>query len=457
VEVCAAGPSLRPGGGCERKTRPHIQNSSEAQIPANPYDIPETKDPALSLKRPWRRSIYFFGTLVILAAGLLGWHLTRTGPPGAAPAVHGWIHTDGTSLIDASGKKVILAGVDDSRLDAGEGNRPDHCDLIWSPASAADIANMRSMGFNMDRIGVSWANLEPAPPTVNANGTLTHHWNKRYLAALDREIKDLHANHMAAILDMHDAGWSPAFTGHPGQCEGHGLPRWLYNGWLYITAQNNADALGVARCQFFSDTKEAGMPERPQEGFAAVWKMLARRYAANPTVIGADMFNEPIWPTACLDANLRSFYQKVGHAIRMVNTRILLICEDSGYAAKPTGAFLLRRMPALNNALYSWHFYPASWKDGRAALAAHLALARSWNVPLWIGEFDAFGGSYNIAIKPQVDPRWHSDLSALMKYFKDNRISWTIWDYDYGGYSVVVPGTTRPKRGLMSLLRQDMS
>lgn len=60
---------------------------------------------------------------------------------------------------------------------------------------------MRAMGFNMDRIALSWANLEPVPPTVNPNGTLTHHWNRQYLAALDRELGDLHAHHMVAIME----------------------------------------------------------------------------------------------------------------------------------------------------------------------------------------------------------------------------------------------------------------
>jgi hypothetical protein len=44
----------------------------------------------------------------------------------------------------------------------------------------------------------------------------------------------------------------------------------------------------------------------------------------------------------------------------------------------------------------------------------------------------------------------------LMSYFKQNSISWSIWDYDGGGYSVVVPGTTQPKQPLLSLLKQDM-
>ena len=429
-------------------------------VPSNPEDGPETPALALPPKRYWKRYINVFRVLIpaVLVASLVGWYVARhqanyrslDGPPSGASAVHGWIHTNGTALVDASGKRVILAGVDDSRLDAGQGNKHDRCDRVWSATSAADIANMRSLGFNMDRVGVSWANLEPMAPTVNPNGSVTHHWNMRYLAALDGEIRDIQADHMVAILDMHQSGWSPAFTG--SECEGHGLPA-----WLYTTAQYSSDAVGVARCEFFSDTKESGAPEKPQEGFAAVWKMLARRYASNRTVVGADMFNEPNWPGFCTGANLSSFYDKVGHAIRVVNHHILLIYEDKAYSIVPVNdAFLLKQQPTLSNAVYSWHFYPTNWSVGRASLAAHLARAQEWSVPLWIGEFDGFGGSYNIHVKPPLDPNWQSDLRALMKYFKRNRISWSIWDYDYGGYSVVAPGTTRPKRGLMAVLKRDM-
>jgi Cellulase (glycosyl hydrolase family 5) len=426
-------------------------------VVTNPERLPETPVPKLPPKPSRKRSIRLFRTaiVVVLIAFLLGWYLARLqgghGTQIAAPQVHGWIHTDGTSLVDARGKPVILAGVDDSRLDAGEGNTPDSCHLMWSAASAADIANMRALGFNMDRIGISWANLEPTPPTVNPDGTLTHHWNMRYLAALDGEIKDLHANHMVAILDMHQSGWSPALAvNQKKQCEGHGLPR-----WLYTTAPYRPDPLADAQCQFFSDVEEPGVPEEPQEGLAAAWKMLARRYASDPTVVGADMFNEPDWPTSCYQASLRSFYDKIGDAIRSVNKHILLIYEDRPYSITPP-TFLLGRKPALTNAVYSWHFYPANWTDGRAQLAAHLARARSWDVPLWIGEFDGFGGTDNFIGKTPPDPQWPADLGKLMTYFRRNHISWSIWDYDASGYSVVVPGTTQPKSQLMSLLRQDM-
>lgn len=437
----------------------HEHNSNNAQLSPDQDHLGWTSVSDLPPKRPRRRHVILFSALVAVAS-LVGWHLlthhqaskvSAQGPQKAASAVAGWLHTDGTSLVDASGNHVILAGVDDARPNYGEGNTPDSCPRhrTWSMSSAADIANMRSMGFNMDRIALSWANLEPVAPTVNPDGTLTHHWNTQYLAALDKEIAELQANHMVAILDMHQGGWSPAFTSF--HCEGYGMPS-----WLYPALSRSVSSVSTAQCQFFSDLAEATVPEKPQEGLAAAWSMLAGSYASDPTVVGADMVNEPNWPGSCTSADLASFYEKIGQAIRTGNTHVLLIYEDKAYSTYNHHAFLLERKPALTNAVYSWHFYPSNWQTGQASLAAHLARARSWNVPLWIGEFDCFGASYNIHVKAPLDPNWQSDLRALMAYFKQNGISWSIWDYNSGGYSVVVPGTTRPKSELITLLQQDM-
>lgn len=429
---------------------------------ASIYDIRTYSAMSQHPKHSWIRYLLLSGTTaLVLLLLIVGWHSLgqkskKISTPKhnlhSATAINGWIHTSGTSLIDASGKKVILAGVDDAGMNFGQGNTPDSCNFMWSASSSSAVSNMRSMGFNMDRIALSWANLEPTAPTVNPNGTLTHHWNMEYLAALDKEIAYLHANHMVAILDMHQGNWTPAFKGK--NCEGKGLPT-----WLYTTDVNSINRLGVAQCQFFTDIKETDVPEKPQEGLAAVWAMLARRYSANSTVVGADMFNEPNWPSSCKGANLTTFYDKIGNAIRSVNKHILLIYEDKGYYTyKATQAFLLESKPALTNALYSWHFYPVNWSAGKPSLEAHLARAKSWDVPFWIGEFDAFGGSYsNPNIKPPLDPNWQTDLMSQMQYFKQNNINWSIWDYNTGGYSVLIPGTNKPKKELLSLLQQDMS
>jgi len=438
------------------------QSSPEPNLPL----APEGVSPSPKASRH-RRRLVVFSTLVLLAIALLStgvgyvWHEHSNGVRRATSSsnkssthpgtVTGWVHTDGTSLVDSAGNRIILAGVDDSSLDAGQGNTPDRCHLMWSPASATEIDTMHTMGFNMVRIGVSWANLEPTAPTVGADGLIIHHWNTQYLAALDNEIAALQANHIMAILDMHQAGWSPAFTGSQSLCEGHGLPS-----WLYTTDQNSSNAVSVAQCQFFSDIQEADVSEKPQEGLAAVWSMLASRYASNSTVIGADMFNEPNWPKSCSQPDLASFYERIGTAIRDSNPNIMLMYEDNAYSSYNRNGFLLKRQPTLSNAVYSWHWYPTTWGAGEESLKAHFARAQSWGVPFWIGEFDGLGGSYNTHTKRPLDSNWQTDLSTLMHYFKQNGINWSIWEYDGGGYSVVEPSTTQPKQPLLSLLKQDM-
>ena len=219
--------------------------------------------------------------------------------------------------------------------------------------------------------------------------------------------------------------------------------------WLYTTAPDTSAGINTARCEFFSDVAETNVPEKPQEGMAAAWAMLASRYANNATVVGADMFNEPNWSSTCTSADLAAFYEKIGAAIRSTNPNIILMYEDDAYQSYMSGGSKLTRKPNLANAVFSWHFYPPDWATGEPPLAAHLTRAQSWGVPLWIGETDAMSETRN----PETDANWQQDLADQLSYFKQNDISWTIWAYDTGCCSIVTPNTTQPKQSLISALQ----
>lgn len=370
---------------------------------------------------------------------------TPNSSPTPTPIASGYVHVSGRAIVDGSGHQIHLTGSDEGgHLLQGEGNTKDQCGQVWQAASPGDIANMKQMGFNTDRIGISWANIEPTAPTVNPDGSLTHHWNAQYLAAIDSQVQYLKQNGMMAILDMHQAEWSPYFTSGK-LCQGSGEPT-----WLYTTVPNTSGGVDQAKCEFFSNIAERNVPEKPQDGMAAAWKMLAARYAGNATVIGADMFNEPLF--SCSTANLAAFYEKEGSAIRSTNSHIILMYEDNAYDSYMRRGFVLERKPNLTNALYSWHLYSPDWATGQAPMAAHLARAVNWDVPLWIGESDAMGGTRSNSMTTSQQ----QDLNSQMTYFKNNDISWTIWAYDTGCCSVVVKGTTQPKQPLISILKQDL-
>lgn len=374
----------------------------------------KSKPSGLLLFPKHRLNAGLLAIVALIIVGIGGYAINKYSSASATPV--GWLHTSGTHILLANGTQINFTGVGIAGMDKGQGNKANSCGELWKPMSSSDIASAHTMGFNSLRLAVSWANIEPTAPTVNPDGSLTHHWNTTYLQALDTEIATLKANNIMVILDMHETQWSLAFS-----CHATGMPS-----WLYTTDKND---IGQADCEFFSNIAEKGVAEKPQDGLAAVWKMLASRYASDSTVAAADMFNEPKFSSgSCTTADLAAFYEKIGHTIQSASPNILLVYEDDAWQSYMAGGFKLTRKPNLTNAVYSWHMYPDDWSTGEPPLAAHLTRSNSWNVPLFIGEFDAFGEEGNSPPQPP-DPNWKADTTSLLKYFKQNNINWTIWSF----------------------------
>src|SRR5262249_876541 len=138
------------------------------------------------------------------------------------------------------GHEVHLTGFQVTGLAEGHGNAwpdVDHCGQGWRipPTNDLDADNITLGGFNSVRLAISWANLEPTPPTLDDSGNLVHPWAESYLAGLDAQIQSYTGRGDFVILDMAQSQWSPAFkhfsvAGRDFVCEGMGLPVWLYPG-----------------------------------------------------------------------------------------------------------------------------------------------------------------------------------------------------------------------------------
>jgi len=240
------------------------------------------------------------------------------------------------------------------------------------------------------------------------------------------------------ILHMSQSHWSPAFGNletNKGtvRCAGVGMPDWLYGG-----VSNEIEA----RRSFFADANHQ------QELYADAWRLVAARYADNKQVVAADMMNEPYTKHALTlsELDLDGLYQKLGTAIRSVDPTILLAFQDSQYT--PGGSFALTSPPAFQNVVYTFHYYVDQWAPaGQAQLQTYVDRAKQWNVPLWIGEFDAF--SY--ASPRPADPQWQGDLTQMMDYTKTAGISWT--EFTYADRWMLDSGTDDPKPDLLKTLK----
>ncbi|MEP6798542.1 MAG: glycoside hydrolase family 5 protein [Lapillicoccus sp.] len=380
-----------------------------------------------------------------------------TGGVGTSPST-GWLHTDGTRILDEAGRQVVLRGVDDSTQTKTEKHTPDE----------AEFANISSWGMNTLRLVVQWAKLQPRAPTATDPG-----WSKDYLSRIDAIVQLAASHHIYVILDMHQAGWA-------NKLGGSGLPDWLYPE-LAACPSGGCGASKTAHCEFLLDQAEKGVPVTPQEGMITAWTELATRYKDNATVIGADLFNEPQpcklpgvakasyhVPTASSNP-LDDFYLKAGTAVAAVNPRLLLVYEDNAYESYEAGGFALAHRLDLPNAVYSSHFYADSWSQGNGpqscktpggptgqdVMQAHLDRAQGWDQPMYVGEFDGF----HLTNQPKCpystsETQAAADTATMMDYLRTNSVSWTLWQYSNSQPMVQPSGSA--KQPLLANLQKGL-
>lgn len=347
-------------------------------------------------------------------------HHARAGgtPPGpSAERIRGPLHTEGERLVDSSGATVRLLGVDEPGMIAGTGapsSEPDSCGNGWHAPAADDAKDMRAMGFNSVRLGVSWANLEPQAPVGGR-----HIWNQAYLVALDQAIHRYQQAGIAVVLDLHQNNMSPAFrTPKPDRCEGAGLPAWLY--------PDTVNGPAKAQCDFFAGRGGA------LDGYVGVWKMLAARYAHEPAVVAADLFNEPRLK-GCRDVSPMPAFRRMAAAVHGADPRLLVIYQDN---PARRGKNVLKGPLKVRNAVYSFHLYPTDWTEGKRLLEEHLARAQQFGQPLWVGEFGAFRQHGRGA---PVPASWPDQLRSMMAWTKQHNVSWAFHQFRGGGSGLIGP------------------
>ena len=111
----------------------------------------------------------------------------------------------------------------------------------------------------------------------------------------------------------------------------------------------------------------------PENRWINDWKMLAQRYKGNPTVIGADLHNEPhgnaCWGCGDQNTDWRLAAERAGNAIHSVNPEWLIFVEGIecisgdcywwGGNLKNAGTYPVR-LNTPNKLVYSPHDYPST-------------------------------------------------------------------------------------------------
>ena len=255
-----------------------------------------------------------------------------TSQPKLASATHPPIYPQGLLsahagpfLRDSLGRVVFLHGVNAVYKYAPFELYPDP-GKPWD-FSATDASEMARLGFDVVRLGITWAGLEPGTagandPSICTPGEPTDpgQFNaavaKAYLAHIAQTVHLLGEHHIYTILDMHQDLYSQIFGGEgappwavctDGQPVVHPPGRWSNT---YRTG-----ALGAAFGHFWQNDVTGDL----QGEFDRAWATVASYFSTNQWVVGYDPFNEPFSKALTadgeheLDSQIECLYTGTAH------------------------------------------------------------------------------------------------------------------------------------------------
>lgn len=334
-------------------------------------------------------------------AEVIAQHARRLSRAGSA----GFLSTKGRLLVDASGETFRLAGVSwfgvetDTMVAHG----------LWQRNYREMAEQIRSLGFNTVRIPFSQEMLQPGARTKSIDFARNPDLEGRTpLECLDAVIAACGAAGLRVILDCHSA--------KAGGYQEQDL--WYRPGDDLWTEQRWIDD----------------------------WVMLAKRYAGEATVIGADLFNEPkrtaTWGEGKPETDWNKAAERCANAIHAVNPDWLILVqgvsqhggESTWWGGNLAGAEKNPVVLAKSDKLvYSPHDYPASvyrqaWFEARDYPENLVAvwdkfwgyLAQQDAAPVVLGEF---GGK----LETESDRAW---LRTLVTYLREREIGWIWWSWN---------------------------
>jgi aryl-phospho-beta-D-glucosidase BglC (GH1 family) len=326
-----------------------------------------------------------------------------------------FFHTAGNQIVDVNGAFVKIAGVNWFGFETS--NFVVHG--LWARNYEDMMNQMKQLGFNAIRLPFSNAIFNPAnvPNSINFN--------------LNPDLKGLSS---LQILDKIVAyagqiGFRIILDHHSALPDDHSNePLWYVPG-----DANNSEQVWVNN-----------------------WVALATRYAGNPTIIGADLENEPhgqaTWGSGDTTTDWRLAAERAGNAILAANPNWLIFVEGiQTYNGQSTwwGGNLMGagQYPVVlnvrNRVVYSPHDYPASVYNQTWFSASNYPnnLPLVWNqywgylyrqdiAPVWLGEFGSM-------LQTTSDQQWYQqitgylgDVTSTPSSPGQQGMSWTWWSWN---------------------------
>jgi len=336
-----------------------------------------------------------------------GYDITTQTKPGWTPGndqvLPGYLSTKGKYIVDEKGRKVKLAGI--SWFGGETSNLSPHG--LWAKPLAHFIKTVKDLGYN--HIRYPWTNemLNPGAKTNSVDKVQ----NPDLANLTPLEVMD-------AVIDA---------------CGKAGIKVYL--------DRHRPESGGQSELWYVSRVSE--------EKWIEDWQFLAKRYKDNPTVIGADLHNEPhgtaCWGCGETNRDWRLAAERCGDAIHEVNPDWLIIVEGNDHYGEEGwqkgegywwGGMLkgVRENPVRfrqkckrvdasydydkNVHLQDWFKepdfpdnMPEIWDDKWGYIV------KEDMAPVLIGEFGSL-------LRDEVDVKW---LKNLIAYMNENVVHWTFW------------------------------
>jgi len=375
-----------------------------------------------------RKTVGGVVALAAVAAGALV-AVTLTAGTASAGTGTGYLHTNGNKIVDSTGATVRLTGINWFGMETD--NHTFHGLWAGRPVTwTQQIDHMAQLGFNTIRVPYTGDSLRAGASATSINtDTNPDLIGLSPLQILDKVVNYAGGKGMRIILDRH----RPTAAGQTAL-------------W-YSGAGTEASEI-------------------------ADWQMLASRYANNPTVVGADLFNEPhadgtdptgtgsCWGCGDTAKDWRLAAERIGNAVLQTNSNWLIFVEGvscDGNGGSPNiydnvpddpmacdwwggnlskaGAFPVR-LNVANRLVYSAHDYGISvydrqpwFKDPNFPNNLPDVWDHFWGylykqnvAPILVGEFGS-------TLANPLDTQWMTKLMAYMGT-GTNGMSFTYWSWN---------------------------
>jgi len=340
--------------------------------------------------------------VIVLVAILAAVSAQYAQPAKAAAATQpvGWLHTSGSKILTASNQPHTIKAINWFGMETS--NCAPHG--LWKISLDEGLNQIAAFGFNTIRLPFSNQCLHAKTATsidTSKNPMLA---NRTPMDIMDIVVARAAAHGLSIILDRH----------RPSSAAQSAL--WYVSGYS-------------------------------ESAWIADWKMLASRYATSPTVIGADLHNEPrgaaCWGCADASRNWSAAATRAGNAVLSANPRLLIIVEGveiqgSGETTWWGGGLADVRARPMRLAVggrlvYSTHEYPPSVAAQQWFSAAEYPanLDGQWDktwgylqkeniAPVLVGEFGT-------KLETRADEQW---LDAFVSYLGGNNVSFAYWSFN---------------------------